>query len=284
MSKVSEHIVIEPSGDSIDFLRKDYDTTQVWFQHPRPSWIANLLPIAISDACGGSDFTYSTFRRFPLRDPADFHFPNEGSFLIRAYLPIGGSFPATMWCCLSWFDPRRPPVVSSEKFHRTGSCLKRILTDQLAAPAEIDKLRKLEGRPRLECWVRHDWRAHGHSAWRNRDARMDGAVGRSVWRGRAAKDGGNASAHVWWGLSALRTKERAERDRKAAEEARALYAPAEAAAQAEARAPGPAEPANQEGQPAPTPAPQESAVGADAPPCEMTRDQIRQARENARRE
>ena len=49
-------------------------------------------------------------------------------------------------------------MVSSEKFHRTGSCLKRILTDLLAAPAEIDKLRRLEGRPRLECSIRHDWR------------------------------------------------------------------------------------------------------------------------------
>ena len=74
-----EHVVIEPSAGSIDFQRKDYDTTQVWFQHPRPAWIATLLPQAISDACSGSDFTYSTWRKFPLRDPADFTIPaNEG--------------------------------------------------------------------------------------------------------------------------------------------------------------------------------------------------------------
>ena len=72
MSKIREHIVVEPSAGSVDFQRKDYDTSQVWFQHPRPQWIANLLPAAISEACSGSDYTYSTFRRFPLRSPDEF--------------------------------------------------------------------------------------------------------------------------------------------------------------------------------------------------------------------
>lgn len=116
MSKVREHIVIEPSAGSVDFQRKDYDT--LWFQHPRPQWIANLLPAAIAEACSGSDFT---FRRFPLRSPDDFTIPaNEGAYLVRVFMPIGGSFDPTMWTCLTWHDARRPPVVSSERFHITG--------------------------------------------------------------------------------------------------------------------------------------------------------------------
>lgn len=151
MSKIREHIVVEPSAGSVDFQRKDYDTSQVWFQHPRPQWIANLLPAAISEACSGSDYTYSTFRRFPLRSPDEFTIPsNEGAYLVRVFMPIGGSFDPTMWTCLTWHDARRPPVVSSERFHITGSRLKRILTDMLAKPEEIDKLRTLDRRPRYE--------------------------------------------------------------------------------------------------------------------------------------
>ena len=83
MTKVREHIVIEPSGDSVDFLRKDLDTSRVWFQHPRPCWVSTLLPAAIAEACSGSNFTYSTWRRFPLRSPDEFTIPsNEGAFLI----------------------------------------------------------------------------------------------------------------------------------------------------------------------------------------------------------
>lgn len=118
------------------------------------------MPGAIAEACGGSDLTYSTFRRFPLRSPDEFTIPsNEGAFLIRVFMPIGGSFDPTMWCCLTWHDARRQPVVSSERFHITGNGLKRILTDMLAKPEEIDKLRTLDRRPRCETWVRWDWRA-----------------------------------------------------------------------------------------------------------------------------
>ena len=159
MTKVREHIVIEPSGDSVDFLRKDLDTSRVWFQHPRPAWVSTLLPAAIAEACAGSDMTYSTWRRFPLRSPDEFTIPsNEGAFLIRVFMPIGGNFAPTLWCCLTWHDARRPPVVSSERFHITGKGLQRILTDMLASPEAVDALRKLDRRPRYETWVTHDWR------------------------------------------------------------------------------------------------------------------------------
>ena len=233
----------------------------------------------------GSDFTYSTWRKFPLRDPADFTIPaNEGAFLFVRSCQLAAASPLRCGAASPGLIHRRPPVVSSEKFHRTGSCLKRILSDMLAAPAEIDKLRKLEGRPRLECWVRHDWRA------------MDiapGAIEMPGWMERLEGLSGEEAAARMAAMRVpmsggaylrLRMQERAERDRKALEEARGLYAPVEAAAQAEARAPG-QEPANQESHtPAPTPpAAQESDAGADAPPSEMTIEQIRAARERKAR-
>ncbi len=160
MRKVREHVVIEPIGDSVDFVRKDYGVDRVYFSHPRPAWISTLLPAAIAEACSGSDFTYSTWRRFPLRSPDEFTIPsNEGAFLIRVFMPIGGAFSPTMWTCLTWHDARQKPVVSSEKFHITGKGLQRILTDTLASPEAVDALRKLDRRPRYETWVRHDWRA-----------------------------------------------------------------------------------------------------------------------------
>lgn len=151
--KNREHIVIEPVGQNVDFLQKNRDVSKIWF--PRsPAWIATLLPAAITAACNGSDFTYSTWRKFPLRSHDNFTIPDEGAFLVKVYCQIGENFDPDLWTCLSYYDARRPPVASSERFHLAA--LKGILTDTLAAPEEIDKLRTLNGRPRAETWVRHD--------------------------------------------------------------------------------------------------------------------------------
>ena len=129
MSAPREHIVIQPTGSNVDFVERRRDVSGVWFQQ-NAAWIATLLPAAIAAACGGSNLTMSTWRKFPLRDPADFTIPsNEGAFLIRVYCPIGGSFDATLWTCLSYYDARRQPVISSERFHITGKGLQRILTE-----------------------------------------------------------------------------------------------------------------------------------------------------------
>ena len=176
-------------------------------------------------------------------------------------MPIGGSFDPTMWTCLTWHDARRPPVVSSERFHITGSRLKRILTDMLAKPEEIDKLRTLDRRPRYEVWIRHDWRALEvvpgcieKPAWMAKIGDLNGA------EAAAAMNAFRAPTSV---AEALRIKAEDKRKREAEKQA-AADMPAEAV-QAEA-ALAPAQPENE--QPAAEPAPKV-----------MTRDDIRQARE-----
>ena len=154
-----ESIVIEPSGESCDFVRKTYDTSRVWFRNPRPLWVANLLPDAIKAACSGSDFTFSPWRTFGLIDPAHFTVPREFNACIKVFMPVGGTFDATLWCSLDWFSASRQPIASTSHFHITGGGLSRILTDALMQPEFHDQLRKTASRPRVEYWTRWDWRA-----------------------------------------------------------------------------------------------------------------------------
>ena len=226
MSKTREHIVIEPSAGSIDFQRKDYDATQVWFSHPRPAWWPNVIPAAIAAACGGDDITISTFRRFPMRDPADFTISNEGAFLTRVFMPIGGTFSPTLWTCLTWHSARQAPVTASERFHITGNGLKRLLTDLLMNPETIDKLRKLDSRPRTEVLVRHDWRALDIApgcidlpGWMQKIGDLTGAEAAAKMNAMRAP----TSAAEWHRLHA---QDRAEKERKRIEEeGLALYVP-----------------------------------------------------------
>ena len=154
-----EHICLEPSGKSCDFVKKVYDTSRVWFRNPRPLWVANLLPDAIKAACSGSDFTFSSWRTFGLIDPAHFTVPRKSNACVKVFMPVGGSFDATLWCSLDWFSASRPPIASTSHFHITGGGLSRILTDALMQPEFHDQLRKTTSRSRLEYWIRWDWRA-----------------------------------------------------------------------------------------------------------------------------
>ena len=158
MSRAS--IVIQPSDSgSIDFKRREWDASQIWLEYPKAAWLPTLLPAAISEANSGSNFFFSTFRRFPSCNPADFAFSNETNVLTRLYLPLGGRWDPSMYVCLFYYDPRRAPVLGQDRFHITGNGLKRLLSETLEAPAFIDSMRKLSGRPKIECWVRHDLHA-----------------------------------------------------------------------------------------------------------------------------
>ena len=153
-----EHILIEPSGASVDFLRKCYDTTRVWFSSPRPLWIANLLPDAIKAAQSGSDLTFSSWRTFPLTDPELFTIPRDSNATVKVYCPVGGEFSPSLWCSLTWFDRARPPLLGKDRFHSSHGALGRVLNETLAKPEAVDQLRKLSSRQRYDVWVRHDWR------------------------------------------------------------------------------------------------------------------------------
>jgi hypothetical protein len=120
--------------------------------------VANLLPDALKAAASGSNLTVSTWRTFPLSAPDLFTIP-AGNATVRVFMPISGAFDPSLWCCLTWFDRNRPPLLGAERFHITGGTLARVLTDLLMKPEAIDALRKLSSRPRQDTWVRHDWRA-----------------------------------------------------------------------------------------------------------------------------
>lgn len=153
-----EHIVIEPSGTSVDFFRKSYDTSKVWYRAERPIWWANLLPDALKAAASGSDLTVSTWRTFPMSAPDLFTIPRDPNASVRVYCPIGGAFDPSLWCCLTWFDRNCPPLLGAEKFHITGNGLFRALNDTLMKPEALEALRKLSSRPRQDTWVRWNWR------------------------------------------------------------------------------------------------------------------------------
>ena len=152
-----EHIVVEPSAEgSIDFRRRNFDTSLIWLQFPKAAWLPTLLPAAISEASGGANLTFSTFRRLPMCDPDDFALSNEPGCLTRVYMRIGGSWDPDMWTSLYYYDPRRPPVGGEEKFHASSGGLKRLLSETLEKQDFIDSLRKLSNRPKIEIWVRHN--------------------------------------------------------------------------------------------------------------------------------
>ena len=153
-------IVIEPAANgSIDFQRRQWDSSQIWLQYPKAAWLPTMLPAAISEAAGGNNLVFSTFRRFPLCDPADFALSNEPGILTRLFAPLGGNWPPDMWVCLHYYDPRQPPVAGQERFYASSGGLKRLLSEAMEAPAFIDSMRTLDKRPRLEVLVRHDLRA-----------------------------------------------------------------------------------------------------------------------------
>ena len=153
-------IVIEPAANgSIDFQRRQWDASQIWLQYPKAAWLPTILPAAISEAAGGNNLVFSTFRRFPLCDPADFALSNEPGVLTRLFAPLGGNWPPDMWVCLHYYDPRQQPVAGDQRFYASSGGLKRLLSEALEAPAFIDSMRTLDKRPRLEVLVRHDLRA-----------------------------------------------------------------------------------------------------------------------------
>lgn len=154
-----EHIVIEPCGTSVDFIRKSYDTSKVWYRAERPLWWANLVADALKSAAGGCDLTVSIWRTFPLSAPDLFTIPRDPNASVRVYCPLGPPFDGSLWCSLTYFDRSRLPLLGAERFHITGNGLFRTLNDTLMKPELIDALRKIELRPRQDTWVRHDWRA-----------------------------------------------------------------------------------------------------------------------------
>ena len=153
-------IVIEPAANgSIDFQRRQWDSSQIWLQYPTAAWLPTLLSPAISEAAGGNNLVFSTFRRFPLCEPSDFGLSNEPGVLTRLFAPLGGNWPPDMWVCLNYYDRRQQPVAGDQRFYASSGGLKRLLSEALEAPAFIDSMRTLDKRPRLEVLVRHDLRA-----------------------------------------------------------------------------------------------------------------------------
>ena len=136
------HVVIQPSRDSIDMDRREYGASGIWLAAPKPAWIATLLPRALNEADGGSDLTFSTFRRFPLIDPQNFTLSSETDCLTRILLPIGAGFDPSLWCSLWYHSPRETPFAGTERFHvgrgRGGGTIKRILSETLERPEFIE--------------------------------------------------------------------------------------------------------------------------------------------------
>jgi hypothetical protein len=152
------HVVIEPSGDSIDFRRRVWDSSQIWLSYPKSAWLPTLTPTAIKET-SASDFSFSTYRRFPSCNPADFALSNEPGVLTKIYCPLGGNWDPGIWVCLFYYSPQKPPIAGSERFYASSGGLARLLSEELEAPAFVDSLRRLDGRPKLDFFVRHDLRA-----------------------------------------------------------------------------------------------------------------------------
>ena len=158
--KIREHVLVQPTGSIGGLCEARQRATRKFGSSTVPPGFPSSFRLPLRQPVAARISHTARGGRFPLCDPANFTIPSdEGAFLIRVYCPIGAPFEPTLWTCLSYFDARRPPVVSADRFHITGQGLKRILTDTLAEPGRVDKLRILSSRPRIEAFVRHDWSA-----------------------------------------------------------------------------------------------------------------------------
>jgi hypothetical protein len=149
------HLTITPNGaNATDYVKAELGTDGIWFKSPTPLALQNLIPGAISAVCAGADFSFSTFRSFPLGSPKFFTIPAGQGITVRVLLPLGQGH-GEAWGILTYHSPDAPPVPSSEKFIPASNVLKRIFNDELFNHERVDRLHNPDRRPREEIWVRH---------------------------------------------------------------------------------------------------------------------------------
>ncbi len=155
------HTVIQPSqGDPTGFTQLKFDG-RLWFELPVPQLPQVLLPSAIAAACGGQDFTFSSFRRFAKIEPSMFAIPPGSGWSLRIFCPIGGTFEPNLWSSVTYYQSGKPPVAEDgpdANFSAQGGGLQRRLDEALSAE-RIDKLKQPDSREHFEIWVRWDFRA-----------------------------------------------------------------------------------------------------------------------------
>ncbi|MFZ1106831.1 MAG: hypothetical protein WAN43_00600 [Rhodomicrobium sp.] len=152
-----KHIIVQPT-DSVDFVRQELDASGVWFRNPQPQWLPNLMPEVLGIASRGTDFTFSTFRKFGFLNPDFISIPAGSNFRVQVFMPLGRRFGEGIWGAVSYFAAGQPPVAHGERFSLSDGGLRRQL-DRLFQHSAIDPLRDLDKRPRYEIWVRHNWDA-----------------------------------------------------------------------------------------------------------------------------
>jgi hypothetical protein len=73
-------------------------------------------------------------------------------------MPLGRLWGKGMWGCVTFYDIRKPPVASGDKFIVDDDGLAKQLAKIFTQEA-YDSLRDISRRPRWEVWVRWNWSA-----------------------------------------------------------------------------------------------------------------------------